>query len=74
MVKDPQLNARGFFLEFEQPCMGKVKLPKLPFYSKEVTWSFSRPAPALGQHNEEVYGEIGLSKKDLVTLKGAGVI
>jgi crotonobetainyl-CoA:carnitine CoA-transferase CaiB-like acyl-CoA transferase len=31
-------------------------------------------APLIGEHNEEVYREIGLSRQDLVVLKQAGVI
>jgi crotonobetainyl-CoA:carnitine CoA-transferase CaiB-like acyl-CoA transferase len=39
-----------------------------------MPWVIRRPAPFLGQHNEEVYGKLGYSKDDLVRLKGAGII
>jgi crotonobetainyl-CoA:carnitine CoA-transferase CaiB-like acyl-CoA transferase len=33
-----------------------------------------RPAPALGAHNEEVYGELGIGPEELAELAAAGVI
>ena len=32
------------------------------------------PGPEVGEHNEEVYGELGLSREDIDELKEAGVI
>jgi formyl-CoA transferase len=32
------------------------------------------PAPALGEHNDEIYGELGLRPGDIGQLREAGVI
>ena len=45
-----------------------------PFFMSEVEWAVGE-APELGEHNAEFYGEeIGLSPRDLVRLRAAGVI
>jgi len=53
--------------------VGAVKYPGAPFKS-EAGFQIRRPAPTLGQHNEEVYGSLGYSRDDLVELSEIGVI
>jgi len=74
VVEDPHFNARGFFVDIEHPVTGKLKCPGAPFRTDEMPWQVRRPAPLLGQHNEEVYGGLGHSKKNLVHLRETGVI
>ena len=71
---DPQYNGRGVFVEVEHPMAGKVKFPGRPFIMGETPWQLRRPAPLLGQHNAEVYSELGYTKEDLVRLRETGVI
>ena len=41
----------------------------------ESPWRLRSPAPALGEHNAEVYcGLVGLSPAELVTLREQGAI
>lgn len=54
---------------------GKAEYPGPPYKWSESPARIARPAPCLGEHNEEVYcQELGFSKEDLVALRGAGVI
>lgn len=73
VFEDRQLIARGFFEEITHPVIGQAKYPGLPWVSNK---KFVRhnPAPLIGQHNDEIYKELGLSQKDLLNLKKAGVI
>jgi len=73
LVNDPHLKARGTFVDIDHPMAGRVKYPGAPFRS-EVGFQIRRPAPMLGQHNEEVYRQLGYSKEDLVKLGEMGVI
>lgn len=74
-VNSSDANARGFFVEVDHPVAGKGKYPGPPYKWTVTQPSVKRPAPCLGQHNEEVYGkELGLSKDELMTLRNAGVI
>ena len=40
----------------------------------KITYGFWRRAPRIGEHNEEVYREIGLTKNDILRLKKASII
>jgi crotonobetainyl-CoA:carnitine CoA-transferase CaiB-like acyl-CoA transferase len=47
----------------------------LPVTFSEASAGFDRPAPMLGQHNQQVYGEVlGYSRQRLDQLKESGVI
>ncbi|MEK7873357.1 MAG: CoA transferase [Chloroflexota bacterium] len=75
VLRHPHLEHRGFFQDTEYPGAGRVRVPGLPFKMSETPWTLRRPAPRLGQHNEEVLcGRLGLSRQDLVDLARAGVI
>lgn len=75
LVKDRQLNARGFFTEVDHPVAGKAVYAGLPFKLPETPSAPQRPAPLLGEHNREVYREwLGLSDDDLAGLRERGVV
>jgi crotonobetainyl-CoA:carnitine CoA-transferase CaiB-like acyl-CoA transferase len=74
LLSDPHFRERGFFVEIDHPATGKLTYPGAPFRMGEGSWQIRRPAPLLGQHNVEVYGELGYSKLDLVQLRQTGVI
>ena len=74
-VECSQTKARELFVELNHPMVGKYQqfagVPRLT----ECPGSIHRPAPLLGEHNQEVYcGELGLSSDDLTALRAAGVI
>ena len=73
LVNDPHMVARDSFAGIDHPIAHKVKYPCLPFRAND-SLQIRRPAPLLGQHNGEVYGQMGYSKEDLVKLRETGVI
>lgn len=75
LVADEQLAYRNFFTEIDHPQAGKLKYPGAPYQLSATPWKIQRPAPLLGEHNEEVYGKVlGHSQQELVKMKQAGVI
>ena len=49
--------------------------PGAPYRLSETPWRLARPAPRVGEHNDEVYrGELGLSAGDCAALARRGVI
>ena len=71
---DPHYSYRGYWNRIEGPG-GTVKYPGPPLIMGGTRVSISRPAPRLGQHNDEIFaGELGFSREELCSLKQAGVI
>lgn len=66
---------RGFFAAAEHPLAGKALYPLAPYQFSRTPASIQRPAPLLGQHNEEVYCQrLGYTPDDLAQMKIAGVL
>ena len=75
LCRSEHLRARGYFVDVPHPTLGHIRVPGAPYLMGEGRWSMRRPAPSLGQHNEEVYrGLLGLPKRDLADLRRAGII
>jgi crotonobetainyl-CoA:carnitine CoA-transferase CaiB-like acyl-CoA transferase len=75
VVNDEQLAYREFFVEIDHPAAGKLKYPGAPYRLAAAPWEVKRPAPLLGEHNEEVYGRmLGYGKKDIVGMEREGLI
>jgi crotonobetainyl-CoA:carnitine CoA-transferase CaiB-like acyl-CoA transferase len=73
-MRDPHIQARGFFSAVTHPVLGVFQQPGNPFVV-DGRRGASGPAPLLGQHNEEVFcRELGLSAGDLAVLAADGVI
>ena len=74
LLNEPHWKERGFWEEIEHPVAGKLTYPGAPFKMAETPWQASRPAPQLGEHNAEVFGELAYSREDLVRLRESGII
>lgn len=59
VARNPQLEARGFFVEVAHPATERrLRMPGAPYLLSATPWRIQRPAPRLGEHNAEVLGEI----------------
>jgi crotonobetainyl-CoA:carnitine CoA-transferase CaiB-like acyl-CoA transferase len=75
MLNNEQLVAREFFVDIDHKVAGKIKYPGAPYKMSATPWCVRRPAPELGEHNEQVYcGMMKFNRQDLVRLGQAGVI
>ena len=73
--ENPQYGHRGYFSGVDHPVAGKADYPGAPFGMSHTPWSVDRPAPMLGQHNEEVFvDKLGMSRDELAHLAAVGVI
>ena len=74
-LADPQLAARDFWRTIS-PVEG---VPPLPFPGGFALFDgerpeVTRPAPRPGQHNSEIYGELGIAAAELARLRAAGTV
>jgi CoA:oxalate CoA-transferase len=60
LLDSEQLKARGFFVEVTHPEAGTLTHAGAPYKLLETPWEIRRPAPTLGQHNEEVFSRFGI--------------
>jgi len=73
-MKDPHIQARGFFATVTHPVLGSFAQPGCPFMLDGQRAAPS-PAPLLGQHNQEVLcRELGLKASELATLTAEGTV
>ena len=73
MVHNPQLRHRGLFEVEDHPLTGRTEMPTLPFRFASIDRWMRRPSPTLGQHNDEVLGEVA-GADELAALREAGAI
>ena len=73
-LDDPHTAARDMIETVEHRTIGALKMLGIPFKFSETACSVRRPPPTLGQHNEEILGELGLDDKAIAELHQAKVI
>jgi len=74
IARSEQFKARNFFVEMDHPAVGKISFPTASFRFSKTPWQLRRPAPLLGQDNEELLGALGYDEKALRELKIQGII
>lgn len=75
IAADPQFRQRGMVREVEDPLFGRVLqagiVPYLPETSDAIRWA----GPRIGQHTDEVLGELlGLGPAEVNVLRNEGVV
>ncbi|RZT31815.1 CaiB/BaiF CoA transferase family protein [Cupriavidus agavae] len=68
VVAHPQAAANGMIAQIEHPVLGTLRVPGFPVCSAEVNARPARPAPACGQHTEQVLREFGFGEAQIATL------
>jgi crotonobetainyl-CoA:carnitine CoA-transferase CaiB-like acyl-CoA transferase len=75
LLQDPNLAARNFWMPIEHPeLQTAIPYPRQFVRSSENETQTRSRAPRIGEHNAEVYGELGLTGERIEELKKEGVI
>ncbi len=72
--ENPQLQHRGFFEPEVHPVTGTHVMPVMPLRLSRVEHWLRRPAPTIGEHNDEVYAEIGIAADEQRRLRELDII
>jgi crotonobetainyl-CoA:carnitine CoA-transferase CaiB-like acyl-CoA transferase len=71
---DPQFAAREAIVRVPDGELGSVRMQGVVPRFSETPGAVRHAGPAMGQHNEEVYGGLGLSAAEIAALKARKVI
>lgn len=71
-LNSEQAVAREMVLTIDHPVEGKTRALGFPVKLSGTPQQVRHPAPLLGQHTEQVMGEIGLSAQRIDALRQAG--
>jgi crotonobetainyl-CoA:carnitine CoA-transferase CaiB-like acyl-CoA transferase len=74
LLKNPHFLEREYFKEIDHPIVKKLKYSGPPCWPEGSPCKKPKPAPLLGQHNEEIYGKLGYTRDDIILLRASGVI
>ncbi len=75
MVLDPQVLDNDYIIDYHHPLLGDIKVFGFPWQFSRTPAERTRPAPEVGQHNEEILTEIcGYTWDDIGRFQEEGVI
>jgi len=75
LLDDENLKARDYWTRLEHAELGtSITYPKEYIRSSLMDFSTRSRAPLVGEHNNEIYKELGLSEQDLNSLETNGII
>ncbi len=71
---DPQAIANEYVVPFDHPMLGSINIPGYPVQFSECRAGTRGPAPAIGEHTDEILNGLGYTNKDIDDLKKEGVV
>lgn len=71
---DPQIAANGYLTEYEHTLLGQLRGPAPIVQMEGTPTRVQRASPALGEHTDEVLGELGLDGEAIAALRAEGAV
>ncbi len=73
VFRDPHMRERGFFVAVDHPETGSIELPGLAMRFYGTPGELRRP-PLLGEHNVEIFSQLGYTPPEVAALRAQNVI
>jgi crotonobetainyl-CoA:carnitine CoA-transferase CaiB-like acyl-CoA transferase len=73
-LADPHVQAGGFFTLVDFPGIGKAPVAATPVKLHGTPGTVRKRPPVLGEHSDEILGELGYSKDEIESLKRSGAL
>jgi crotonobetainyl-CoA:carnitine CoA-transferase CaiB-like acyl-CoA transferase len=74
LLDDDHLRTRDIVVEGDHPVAGPFTYVGSPVIVDGQRFEVRRSAPDLGQHTDEVLGEIGIDQDEIARLRAAGIV
>jgi len=74
VFEDPQIKHRGLQIELTHPTAGHVSSVTSPLKFARAAPAYERAPPTLGQHSDEVLGELGFGANEIAKFRQEGVV
>jgi formyl-CoA transferase len=74
IMQDPQYAALNSIITLDDPELGPLKMQNVLFRLSETPGEVRSTGPRLGEHNAEVYRELGIGEDELRELSEKGVV
>jgi crotonobetainyl-CoA:carnitine CoA-transferase CaiB-like acyl-CoA transferase len=74
LLRDPHLEAVGFWQQVQHPSEGAMRLPGIPVNYRKTPGTIRRLPPRLGEHSVEILREAGLGAAEVQALLASGAI
>jgi crotonobetainyl-CoA:carnitine CoA-transferase CaiB-like acyl-CoA transferase len=72
LLRDPHLEATGFWQVMEHPTEGTLRLPGIPAAYGKTPASIRRLPPRLGEHTDDILREAGFTPAEIEALRASG--
>ncbi|MQY16970.1 CaiB/BaiF CoA transferase family protein [Nocardia macrotermitis] len=73
IMSDPQYAALGSVLRIEDPELGTLRMPNIPFRLSDTPGEIRSTGPRLGEHTAEILARFGVGEQRLSELREQGV-
>src|SRR6185295_18205628 len=74
VLLEPQTAARDMIMDLQHPTLGPIKVPGIPIKLSDTPGRGRRAPPLLGEHQQEVLGELGLSRETIDALRATKAV